>query len=432
MRTTITLDHQTELPGLHRVRALARVQANGPASDTRTPLNLALVLDRSGSMAGAKLDAAREAAASLVRRLRPEDFVSVVAYDDRVMTIAGPATGSEQADLPRRIQCIQSGRTTNLSGGWLRGRELVARGRADGTLSRILLLTDGLANVGITRPAELIGLCAAARAEGITTTTLGFGADYDERLLAEMADAGGGATYYIETPEQAPAVFTEEIAGLLEVAAQNLTLTVRPADASRITVIHHSYPRAEVDAAVRFDLGDLYAREPKSLLAEFLVEVRDPSLLPVDVAEVTVSADVRNVEGGIDHVELKLSVQFSPTEGATVDPEIRREVLFFEAARARREAMEKQERGDLDGARDTLHEAAMCLSADAAFDPEVNEEVRDLGAMADLFDANRVQARDLKYLQQRAYNQARAVRKKSELIARLKKDRSLKDPDGTP
>jgi hypothetical protein len=74
----------------------------------------------------------------------------------------------------------------------------------------------------------------------------------------------------------------------------------------------------------------------------------------------------------------------------------------------------------------------MCLSADAAFDPEVNEEVRDLGAMADLFDANRVEARDLKYLQQRAYNQSRAVRKKSELIARLKKDRSLKDPDGTP
>jgi len=63
----------------------------------------------------------------------------------------------------------------------------------------------------------------------------------------------------------------------------------------------------------------------------------------------------------------------------------------------------------------------MCLSADAAFDPEVNEEVRDLGAMAELFDAKRVQAQDLKYLQQRAYNQAQAVRKKSELIARLKK-----------
>ena len=323
-------------------------------------------------------------------------------------------------DLATRIEQIHAGGSTNLSGGWLRGRELVARGRAAGTLSRILLLTDGLANVGIKRPADLIGLCATARGEGITTTTLGFGADYDERLLADMADAGGGASYYIETPEQAPAVFGEEIAGLLEVAAQNITITVRPAQAARIAIIHHTYPREEVAGGLRFDVGDLYAREPKALLAEFLVHAPDLDLRPIDVAEVVVSGDARNANGSIDRVELRMPVRFSPADGATVDPEIRREVLFFEAARARREAMERRDHGDFDGARDVLREIATSLQADAAFDAELGEEVRDLNAMATLFERKHVAHEDVKYLYQRAHNTSRAMRKKSDLIARKK------------
>jgi Ca-activated chloride channel family protein len=419
MRTTFVLDHQPERATLHRVRALLRVETDSSQTPAaRTPLNLSVVLDRSGSMAGAKLHAAREAAAFLVRRLRPDDVVSVVAFDTQVMTVAEPATGTAQADLPDHIERIPAGASTNLSGGWLRGRELASHGRAEGTLSRILLLTDGRANAGITQPSELIGLCAGARANGITTTTIGFGADYDEHLLAQMADAGGGATYYIETPEQAGAVFGEEIADLLEVGAQNVSVVIRPAAPARIALVRHGYPRRQLPDGLHLDLGDLFARVPKKVLAEFLVDAADDDSAAVDVAEVIVSGDVRNANGSVERVEVRFPIRFSPADGAATDAEIRREVLFFRAAEARREAREMREIGDYAGARGKLNDAAALLFADAAHDAELREELQDLQAMADLFAAQRVSEQDLKYMRQKEYNQARAMRQKSELIRR--------------
>lgn len=197
MKTTILLDHEPVAAG-RVVRLLLRLEADAPPRTDRLPLNLSLVLDRSGSMHGGKLTAAREAAALLVRRLAPEDVVSVVAYDDEVETVAEPATGAAQAELPREIERIETGGSTNLSGGWLRGRELVARNLLERGVNRVILLTDGQANVGITDPQRLTGLAAEAGRQRMTTTTIGFGADYNERLLRAMADAGGGNTYYIE------------------------------------------------------------------------------------------------------------------------------------------------------------------------------------------------------------------------------------------
>jgi Ca-activated chloride channel family protein len=211
------------------VRALLTLTGEAPpalpGARPAVPLNVALVLDRSGSMAGEPLEAARGAAAGLVRRLRPTDVVSVVAYDHEVQTLAEPATGAAQATLARAIEAIEARGSTNLSGGWLRGRDLVdaARGTLDAARAphpgvdgatgpagltdhdgassagshRIVLLTDGLANAGITDPATLLRLCALARAAGVTTTRR-FGPDYDEHLLRGMADAGGGNSYYVE------------------------------------------------------------------------------------------------------------------------------------------------------------------------------------------------------------------------------------------
>src|SRR5678815_1496774 len=150
------------------VRALLKLEGKAPTPDNRIPLNLSVVLDRSDSMAGDKLAAARDAAAMLVQRLHPTDTVSVVAYDDEVITVAEPATGETQATLPNQIQHIQAGGSTNLSGGWLRGRELVARLKREGGVNRIVLLTDGLANAGITEPDKLLGLCRNACGSGIT------------------------------------------------------------------------------------------------------------------------------------------------------------------------------------------------------------------------------------------------------------------------
>ena len=120
MKTSVVPDHQlaTERMG-YVVRALLKFEGDAGENDSKAPLNLSLVLDRSGSMSGAKLRYARKAAAFLVRRLRPEDVVSVVAYDDAVTTVSEPATGGQQAGLAAEIEAIRTGGSTNLSGGWL-------------------------------------------------------------------------------------------------------------------------------------------------------------------------------------------------------------------------------------------------------------------------------------------------------------------------
>ena len=387
------------------VRALVKLTGQLPDNGARTPLNLSLVLDRSGSMSGEKLAAARSAAAFLVRRLRPEDVVSVVAYDDQVQTVAMPATGDSQQQLPREIERIESGGSTNLSGGWLRGRELVGEGKDDHKMNRVILMTDGLANEGIQDPDTLARLCADAKKQGVTTTTIGFGSDYDERLLRKMADAGGGSTFYIEREDQAIGVFEEEIEGLLTLSAQNVAVEIKPADAVQLVAIHHDYPLTEVGNGVkRVELGDLYAREPRSLLVEFLVPALGEGNA-VSIAKIVIHAHVLMASGGIERQRITLPIVGPLDAEGRRDPEVQREVVLSQAARARREAREMSDAGDIESARRILREARVRLSQHPEQTPLVMENAEDLRVMERTIE--HADAYDRKYMEQRAYNMSR-------------------------
>lgn len=418
MNAKILLDEHLLDNGARVVRAMLRLDGDAaPADDARPPLNLALVLDRSGSMAGEKLDAAKRAASDLVRRLSPRDVVGVVAYDDRVEVVAEPGTGAEQHRLTERIAAIQTGGTTNLSGGWLRGRQLLERVRLgrDGATSidRVILLTDGLANEGITDPDQLKGLCArAAREHGFTTTTIGFGADFDETLLRGMADAGGGGTYYIETADQAGDVFAGELEGLLSLSAQNVAVELRPAPSAEFVAVRHDYPSSVVAGGRRWEIGDLYAREPRLLLAEFVVRPDSGGVGDVAVAELVVQADVVAADGSIAHRELCLPIAIDAAGEPRVDAEVRREVLLLDAADARRRAGEARRRGDFEGGAGALREAAARIARDAApDDAELREELADLEAMARHFDVGDVRAAEMKYMADRMYSTERSFRR---------------------
>jgi Ca-activated chloride channel family protein len=375
-------------------------------------------------MHGAKLRAARTAAAMLVRRLSPDDVVSVVAYDDDVATIAEPATGGAQAALPREIERIETGGSTNLSGGWLRGRALVAGNVAERGVNRVVLLTDGLANVGIVDPQQLTGLCAEAKKHGVTTTTIGFGADYDEALLRAMADAGGGNMYYIERPDQAGAIFNDELQGLLDLGAQNVAVTVAPEPAATLVAVHHDYASTAAGTTLRVELGDLYAREPKPLLAEFLIS--DATLVDTLVATLTVTADVLTPEGRVEHQVITIPVIVDAPCGAHVEPDVRRELLLLEAARVRRDALDRRARGDFDGAAESLREMRAKLDAFGIDDRAMAEEAEELVAFAAGFAAHDVSEVDAKYMYQRAYNSTTGRRAKDALIRR---QRPRKDED---
>jgi Ca-activated chloride channel homolog len=419
MNTTILLDHGPTPDGDWIVRALLRIQGDAVPKENRVPLNLALVLDRSGSMAGEKLEAARDAAIALVRRLSPDDVVSVVTYDDEVDTVAQARRVASATDLLDQIGAIQSGGSTNLSGGWLRGRDLTSNAKQDRTLNRVLLLTDGLANVGIVDRDQLAGLAARGREDNITTTTIGFGADYDEELLRNMADRGGGNTYYIESPDQAPSIFAKEIEGLLGVAAQNVTVSVELQDAQLIAV-HHSYPRTNDGRTIKLEIGDVYAAEPKSVLVELMLE-RPAQDATVTLARLTIRGVVVNADGSIEVRTIDLPLTLSLADGARVEPEVQREALLLEAARARTEARAAHDRGDADGAVLMLREAASKLRASGAQYEDVSEDAADLQALAETWSVASPSVSDLKYNYQRSHDAMRSQRTKSDLISRQKR-----------
>ena len=411
------------------VRALLKLEGKAPTPNNRIPLNPSVVLDRSGSMAGEKPAAARDAAAMLVQRLHPDDTVSVVAYDDEVTTVAEPATGAAQADLTTHIKSIQPGGTTNLSGGWLRGRELVAHGKREGGVNRVVLLTDGLANVGITAPDQLLGLCRTACGAGITTSTIGFGADYDEKLLRGMADAGGANTYYIERPDQAADVFAEELEGLLTLCAQTVAVEIRPSDAVTLTAIRHQYPTTTLGTGgARLELGDVYAREPKSVLVEFFV----PGLPDVGsderdiaIAQIALTAHVLTEGGGVERQEIVFPIVTRLSAAGHAEPEVRREMLLLDAAKAREDALRMRDEGDFGGAASMLRAMSMKMAIapqqlGPEFAMELREQAVDLEDVAKQFALSDVKEEDAKYLAQRAYNAHRSKRAYEAKLSRRK------------
>jgi Mg-chelatase subunit ChlD len=183
---------------------LVAITASARNEAAQSPLQIALVADRSGSMDGEKLEITKDALAQFVRSVGPRGRIAVLTYDDEVQLVCDLEPASES--LARRIESIESGGSTNLYAGWVAGAKLVGRG------GRVILLSDGLANVGRITAAEPLARHAATSYErfGVTTTTIGVGHDYDERLMAGMARAGGGAHYFAQSAGQIVAAFSQE------------------------------------------------------------------------------------------------------------------------------------------------------------------------------------------------------------------------------
>jgi len=292
-------------------------------------------------MAGDKLAVAQRCAAWLVSRLRPTDELALVSYDDEVRLLA-PLAPVREAPLRTAIAGLRPGGSTNLSGGWLRGLEQLRGGGG-----KLVLLTDGLANAGVTDRGSLTELARTGAREGVGTSTIGFGRDFDEELLTAMADAGGGNAHWAASPDEAPTIFARELEGLTSVAAQNVTVELRPGPHVQVLGLLNEYPQVPVAGGVQVELGDGYAGETRRVV--FALHVPHVAALgPVSVAELV----VRYVSVGdeIAHHELTLPVvvnAVSAEEAAAVGPDaaVREEVLVLQAARARDEAVRLADAG---------------------------------------------------------------------------------------
>jgi Ca-activated chloride channel family protein len=400
----------------HQVGVLVSLAGDLPVR--RAPINLALVLDRSGSMSGAPLAAAKEAAARFAGHLGANDRLTVVAFDDTVQTVYGPAPGGD-AQVEDAIARIRPGGSTNLSGGWLLARKLVQQGKVEG-VNRVVLLTDGQANVGLVEPAQLLGLAEGGAARGVTTTCFGFGEHYNEDLLEAMAGAGQGNYWYVERDDQMAGVFASEIEGLVALAAQNVEIEIRLTDprVAGVTFLQ-SYPIEKIaTGGWRVRLNDLYATSPRALgLVLHVEDVRE--LGKVRLAEVRVEADVVT-EGGIEHRTTVMPILANLDGEDRIEPRVDQTFIRFRVARAREEAMRHADKGEFDRAAASLAGAASALQA-CPPSPVVAEEMEDLEEEARRLRERLYEAKD------RKYNAARAMAArdlKTEYAQRVSRRRS--------
>ncbi|MEH2070309.1 MAG: VWA domain-containing protein [Nostoc sp.] len=260
------------------------------AESPRRNLNLSLVIDRSGSMAGPPLHHALRAAESVVERLEPEDILSVVVYDDEVDTVVTPQPVKDKAALKNSIKKVRAGGITNLSGGWLKGCEHVKMQLDPQKINRVLLLTDGHANMGIQDPKILTTTSGQKAEEGIATTTLGFDQGFNEDLLIGMARAANGNFYFIQSIDEATEVFSIELDSLRAVVGQNLKVRVEFADGVSL-VDTLSLAKVSHDAGETvITLGELYEGEDK--LLGLSLEIPSAQVGELPVMKLHYSADV--------------------------------------------------------------------------------------------------------------------------------------------
>lgn len=217
------------LPADQRVTAIVKVTLEAPPPaerKDRPPVNLCLVLDRSGSMSGQKIEKARQAAIEAVRRLGPRDIVSLVAFDHEVDTVVPAQSAANTEWIESRIRGIASRGNTAIYGGVSQGAAEVRKNAGGKFVSRIVLMSDGLANVGPAKPDDLGRLGVSLLKEGISVSTIGLGTDYNEDLMTRLAQNSDGNTYFVEDSSDLARVFNAELGEVLSVVAREVKVKI--------------------------------------------------------------------------------------------------------------------------------------------------------------------------------------------------------------
>jgi Ca-activated chloride channel family protein len=327
----------------------------------RTPICTVLVLDTSGSMSGEKLAALKDTASKLARNLSDQDEVAIVAYASHVETVLERTGAGNRETVLAAIARLQATTCTNMSGGFAAGLKQVNE-KFKG-VKRVMLLTDGLANEGVSDRAGLLGV-VKDRASSCTVSTFGFGTDCDQELLADMAKAGGG-NYYFIGGKDIGSVFARELGGMLSCVAQNLEVRIRPNRGGEVLEVLNDFTVEDKGGEASINAEDLYAGETKHVLVRLRVAKPDgrPKARPFSVAHVAVSWDDARSKGH-ERRELNPKVTFVKAKDADAEPllEVAEQVALVQAANAQLEAVKAAERGDWDGAQGALRCAVRSFS----------------------------------------------------------------------
>jgi Ca-activated chloride channel family protein len=375
------------------------------AAQKRPALNLSLVLDRSGSMGGEKIERAREAARYCIDQLLPTDRLSVVIFDEIVEVLIPSQLAGNKAALKETLLNIFPRSSTALHEAWVRGGIQVSEHLTDAAINRVLLITDGLANVGLTNTDEIVTQALNLHQRGVSTSTIGIGGDFNEDLLMPMAQAGGGNAWHVERADDMQRIFSVELEGLIAQVGHTVTLSLVPADGVRVVDVLNDFALNETG---RYKLPNLQAGSP----LEIVVQVRVPAqaagtrLRLLDVKLGYTPQEAKSAEVCKQYLE----VEFAPEESVAALPQntgIVKAVRMLMNARARREAVAYMDTGQFDMSREVVtsslvltEQAYMSMPGDA----ELVEELHSLRELSNSLGDRSRDSMSRKQSSYRAYN----------------------------
>jgi Ca-activated chloride channel family protein len=354
-----------------------RVQTRPLENAARPPINLALVVDTSGSMMGDPISDARAASLALLDMLGPDDRLAVIAFHSETEVLL-PSTrlrGADMAELRAQIGRMQAQGTTDLGGGMRVGLEELVRNFEPEGINRLVLLSDGVPN----DPNGIVALSQAAGERGIRVTALGLGLDYDETLLAQIAQSSGGRFHSVEDSSAVATTFRDEVLRFERVIARNLFLELRPGPGVRIDGVV-GQPVAVGGGVVRVPLGDLSEGERRDIIVRAHAAARRPGATVELMDAVLTFEDAVVNAGGLER-RVFLGARAMQTEeevAAGRNEDVERAAARMTAALTTVQAIQVARAGDVEEARRILERARMEAERVAVRDDRLREQVSEM------------------------------------------------------
>jgi len=354
MQLENTFVHRHE-PVVHTLIGLKGVEAS---ASNDLPMNLSLVIDRSGSMQGQKIVDARQAALSMIDRLRRGDRVSIVSYSDNVRVDVRSTVINRRTrrTIKQAIRRISADGSTFLSGGLEAGIREARRHLRGDQANRVLLISDGLANRGITAVSALNQIARTATQDGIATTTLGLGADYNEDLMTAVANHGGGNYYFVERSEDLASILDQELDQMMATVASGATLELSLNDGVEVEEVYgYAWNRDGNRTVIR--LGDVFAGQSRAILVKLRVPRKDGSKT---LGDFTVLYD--DMTAGGQRASANARVQIKVTSDRELirrnrNDEVEARIGEIELATQMQHAAQMVKEGRFEEARGVLHDA---------------------------------------------------------------------------
>jgi Ca-activated chloride channel family protein len=331
----------------------------------RTPVNVALVIDKSGSMSGDKIRNAREAALMAVDRLDSRDIISVVAYSDSVSVLVPATKVSNRTEIRNGINRLEAGGSTALFAGVSKGAAEVRKFLDRNRMNRVILISDGLANVGPDSPGELGDLGASLAKEGISVTTIGLGSDYNEDLMTRLASRSDGTHAFAQHSTDLARIFDHEFGDITSVVAQEITIHIRCANGVRpVRVLGRTADISGRD--VNLGLNQLYSNQEKYVMLEVEVpegrEGRSQDIASIEVAYANMETRTQ------DKLKSDIAVRFTESDREVTEKlnkETMSHAVLQVATDANKRAVELRDKGQIKEAEETLRFNARSLRASA-------------------------------------------------------------------